>query len=560
MSDKKKKKSTKRSTKPKNDILTGEGSATVIEKMLLLLNELRNAGSFQEKIDLIARGIFTVGWRRVHIYAMDSRTGNLKSASTFGLTDKEIEQLRDHQLEPEEIKSLFGHEYDAYKIGRSYFLPVECNDPMVVKMQGISLKSKFDRKEFKTWDPEDILYFPIIGFGDKLIGVISVDDPVSGERPTEENLRGVELFLDYATTVLSESEYEDYFNKTRNLISRLFDLSHTMIFIIDESETIIDINDSVSRDLGYRPHELIGRPEHIVFSSDTAYREVKEKRNEGIFEGEALLSKKDGTELWGHMSSIPVFDGEGQIDGYISTVVDITESKQLHQYLIRAEKLAGIGVLASGIAHEINNPLYAMLGMAEEIMDMKGLPKKAGELAKGILKNTGDVAEIVKDLSAYTFSAQHESPSSIRINELIKRSIKIVERSMKTPGVVFDLDLGKLPEMQASTGEVTQLFTNLLTNALDALDGMGGMISVRSRLVGGLVECRIRDTGRGIPDDKLRRIFEPFFTSKEVGKGTGLGLYACYRIITKHHGSIYVESTSPEGTCFVITIPVPRND
>ncbi len=531
--------------------LTGEQ----LLKILPILHNLRDAKSSTAKFELLVQGIYEVGWQRVHLYVMDFDKSDLRSAASKGLTDDEVAKIRQNPLKLKDIEYIFQPKYDKFKIGRSYYFPKDTEDSFIDKKRsdGVSSSKNFDGP--MAWNPEDILYFPVIDIYGKTVGVVSVDDPVDGRRPTADSLAVVELLLDYATAVLTETEFQDYYGKTRGLISRLFDLSPAMIFVIDEKSKIIDINDSVSKHLGYMPSDLINKRESAVFSSDMEFEQMLRSRNNGVFNGEILLAKKDGTDLWGFASSVPVFGVDGKIDGYITSVVDITESKQLQRYLIRAEKLAGIGVLASGIAHEINNPLYAILGLAEEIAAEKSASKHIRKLADEILQHTEEAAGIVKNLSTYAYSAKKESASSINLNEVIRNSIGILERSSSTKGVVFNLDLGEIPEVQASTGEITQVFSNVITNAVDSIVN-GGVVSVKTRIVGDNVECRIRDTGPGIPEDIKERVFEPFFTTKEVGQGTGLGLYVCYRILTKHRGSISVESSSCEGTCFLITLPI----
>ncbi len=529
-----------------------------LKEIIPILQKLRNAQTPGAKFELLAEGIHSVGWQRVHLYVMDFDEGDLKSAATRGLNDEDREFLLNNPLYLKDVERMLMPQYDEYKIGRSYYFPHNSEDDYIHEKRTTALISDKEAKMSDGWHPEDLLFFPIIDIYGKIIGVVSVDDPVSGEKPTEESLAIVELLIDYATAILTETEFQDYFSKTRGLISRLFDLSPAMIFVMDEDSKIIDTNDSVSKHLGYMPSDLINRPESSVFSSDIEFEEMVSIRRNGVYNGELLLSKKDGTDLWGYASSVPVFDAEGKVDGYITSIVDITESKQLQRYLIRAEKLAGIGVLASGIAHEINNPLYAILGLAEEILADEDTPEKIKVMVEEILDYTEEAAGTVKNLSTYAYSAKKESTSSVDLNEVITNAIHIIERSSTAQGVIFDLDLAQIPEVQASTGEITQVFTNVLSNAVDALK-KGGVVSVRSRLVGNNVECRIRDTGPGIPEEIRDRIFDPFFTTKEVGQGTGLGLYVCYRILTKHRGSIIVENTSQKGTCFLITIPISTN-
>lgn len=529
----------------------------ILHKILPIIHKLRDVKASVDKFDLLAEGIRLTGWQRVHLYVMDFDSGDLRSAASKGLTEEQIEKLRNNPLKLKDIEYIFQPKYEKFRIGRSYYFPYDCGDGFIDEKRTTGVHSSIDY-DGNSWNPEDILYFPIIDFYGKIIGVVSVDDPVSGERPTQESLGVVELLIDYATAILTETEFRDYYSTTRGLISRLFDLSPAMIFVIDEKNKIIDINDSVSKYLGYMPSDLINRNESAVFSSDFEFEEMTKERNNGVYNGEVLLSKKDGTDLWGFASSVPVFDADGKISGYITSIVDITESKQLQRYLIRAEKLAGIGVLASGIAHEINNPLYAILGLAEEILSEQDLSPKIENMIEEIIFNTEEAATIVKNLSTYAYSAKRESSSSVDFNDVIKNAIGVMERTSATKGVIFDLDLAEIPSVQASTGEITQAIGNVLSNAVDSMPN-GGVVSIKTRRVGDNVECRIRDTGTGIPEDVRDRVFDPFFTTKEVGSGTGLGLYVCYRILTKHRGNIAIENTSSNGTCFLITLPL-QND
>jgi PAS domain S-box-containing protein len=537
-----------------DDARTGE----ILRRILPIIYKLRDAQTAGEKFDLLAEGIRLTGWQRVHLYVIDFSAGDLRSAASKGLTEEQVEKLRKNPLKLKDIEYIFQPKYEKFKIGRSYYFPYDCGDGFIEKKRATGVHSSIHTDKAQAWHPEDILYFPILDLYGKIMGVVSVDDPISGEKPTEESLSIVELLIDYATAILTETEYQDYFSKTRGLISRLFDLSPAMIFVIDEKNKIIDINDSVSKHLGYMPSDLINRNESVIFSSDVEFEEMTKGRKNGVYNGEVLLSKKDGSDLWGYASSVPVFDTNGKIDGYITSIVDITESKQLQRYLIRAEKLAGIGVLASGIAHEINNPLYAILGLAEELLTEKDLSPKMESMIDEIIFNTEEAATIVKNLSTYAYSAKTESSSSVDLNDVIKNAIGVMERTSATKGVIFDLDLAEVPSVQASTGEITQVIGNVLSNAVDSMPN-GGLVSIKTRKVGNNVECRIRDTGTGIPEEVRDRVFDPFFTTKEVGSGTGLGLYVCYRILTKHRGSIAVENTSCGGTCFLITLPLSND-
>ncbi len=525
-----------------------------MESLLELLRNVRLAEGFQKKIDLFAEGIAACGWRRIHLYLVDSKKGELVSASSWGLDERQREHLKANGLKISELRSLFQPQFEKYRVGRCFYFPHDCLDPMIIDIRSDSVKSLRDSSEFKDWHPSDILYFPLIGFGGKIIGLMSMDDPVSGRRPTEEDLRIVELFVDSAVGLIEEGEFEHYFDKTHSLMSRLFDLSPIMIFLVDENERIIDLNNAAVEKIGYSREEIVGSAECRIIASSEVFKEIIAKRKLGSFSGEVLISGKK-SDMWGLFFSVPVYSNNGRIDGYITHIIDITESKKLQQYLVRAEKLAGIGVLASGIAHEINNPLYAILGTAENIMASGELPANLKDELNEIVGYTKEASQILKEFSGYTYSAQRESEFPVNLNEVARNAVKLVSRSTDVAGVIFKLAFGEISEIRASASEIMQVFVNLITNSLDALPRENGQIKISTFEEEDDVFCVVEDNGHGIPESMLGDVFEPFYTTKEVGKGTGLGLYVCYKIVTKYHGIIEIKSREGKGTAVFLKFP-----
>ena len=526
-----------------------------IEALLDLLKRIRGAAGFQEKLDLITEGIASCGWRRVHLYIVDTNIGKLKSASSWGLSEKELEHIRSSGMKMEDVEAFLRPEFDKYRIGRSYYFPHNCIDPFAVKMRSRGSSSSLSTEEFLDWNPADLLYFPLVGFDGEIVGVLSVDDPINGKRPNEDSLSIVELFIDAVIGLIEEGEFKDYFSKTRGLLSKLFDLSPTSLLLLDENERIVDANAAALDVLGYEQGELIGQPECGIIASNETYKSILRGRKEGSYRGEVLISGKKG-DIWGLFFSVPVFRGDGYLDGYIDHIIDITESKRLQQHLVRAEKLAGIGVLASGIAHEINNPLYAILGLAEHIAGSVSVPENLRSEAEEIVEYTKDAAQIVKDLAEYTYSAQRESEFPVNLNDVIRSAIKLVEHSADVLGIDFKLHLGEIADIKASSSELIQIIVNLIKNSLDAIGDDRGTIIISTFLEENHIFCTIEDNGCGIPEDRLANVFEPFYTTKNVGEGTGLGLYVCYKIVTKSGGNINIKSTQGKGTAVTLEFPL----
>lgn len=239
----------------------------------------------------------------------------------------------------------------------------------------------------------------------------------------------------------------------------------------------------------------------------------------------------------------------------------LDDARELQGELIQSEKLAGIGTLAAGIAHEISSPLFGIMGLAEAIGDEQdaGLVR---EYADDIVEYCRSIRDIVVELSSYSRAAEHEFLGRISLARVMEDARRLVERSAPVEHVHFDWQVPAELEVQARSGEIQQVFVNLLKNAAEAVaegsgSGRRGTVRVRGGLEGDQVWATVSDDGVGIPEEKLSVIFDPFYTTKPPGKGTGLGLNVVYRILTKYRGTVQVESTLGEGTTFTLRLPAP---
>jgi len=227
--------------------------------------------------------------------------------------------------------------------------------------------------------------------------------------------------------------------------------------------------------------------------------------------------------------------------------------------LIEAEKLASIGVLASGVAHEINNPLANISLTAETIYDARrGIPvEELEELTKDIIEQTERAQAVVNNLLGYARARKNEKWEDLDVREALARSVKLVSHQVKLHDIDIHEDYPEAPLMvNGNSGKLEQVFVNIMLNAVHAMD-QGGKLALTARhdAAGGHAVVEIKDTGPGVPEDNLKKIFDPFFTTKSVGEGTGLGLYISYGIVKDHGGEIEVESKPGQGTLFRITLP-----
>ena len=255
--------------------------------------------------------------------------------------------------------------------------------------------------------------------------------------------------------------------------------------------------------------------------------------------------------------SYPILDEKGNLISVIEYIQDITEEQRLQEQLIQSEKLAGIGIMASGVAHEINNPLSGIIGMAEIALGEEEEPDTKTYLMD-ILRCGQRINEIVKGLRSYYKTVKKEEQSLVNINEVLEDSLKMVRLAIKNGAVEVVKRFQPVEKIETNVGEIQHIFTHLITNAFQAMDGKGGKLILSTRSLKNGVEVKVSDNGVGIPQKYLNHIFNPFFTTKKPGEGTGLGLNIVYRIVTKYEGTIEVESKEGMGTTFTVKFPIRR--
>ncbi len=236
---------------------------------------------------------------------------------------------------------------------------------------------------------------------------------------------------------------------------------------------------------------------------------------------------------------------------------DITERDELERRLVQADKLSSIGLLAAGVAHEVNTPLAVISTYAQMLAKQVSGDDQKSRLLDKIAKQTFRASEIVNSLLNFS----RTSPTAfdeVDLNRIIQESLVLIEHQMEKAGVRVQLDLEEqTPPVKGNSGKLQQVFLNLFLNARDAMGG-GGTLTVRSRNQGGAVAVEVIDTGHGIAPENLGRIFDPFFTTKAGRKGTGLGLSVTYGIVREHNGNIEVDSQPGEGTRFHLEFPLVR--
>lgn len=246
-------------------------------------------------------------------------------------------------------------------------------------------------------------------------------------------------------------------------------------------------------------------------------------------------------------------------DGYLIGLVlrDITEESRLQDQLIQKEKLASLGILTAGIAHELNNPLVGVIGFGEAILEEQD-SNQIKDYAKNIVERGRRMATIIQDFTGQARERTKGKQTAIDLNEQLALALKLGQLSDQFPdmsSVTVHTDYQPLPTMQGHPEELRQVFLNVLTNAVHAMKGKG-TLSLSTHYANGMIVITIQDSGQGIPQNHLPKVFDPFFTTKKQGEGAGLGLTIVHRILGKYGGRIKIESEMGKGTKCIITIPV----
>ncbi len=293
--------------------------------------------------------------------------------------------------------------------------------------------------------------------------------------------------------------------------------------------------------------ELIGRScEELC-----AECEISSSHSQGNIET-VIASKLFGQEgKFYQVTTAPIKGPDGQTSGYIRLIHDMTEIKKMEEQMSNSEKLASIGRLAAGIAHEIGNPLTSVFSFVQILREIEQDEFKKDSL-QTIYFHINRISETLKQLSGFSKMPSVE-PSECDINEVIETSIHLIQfdKRAKDIGIIKELT-PSLPHAAVDANQLSQVFVNLILNAIDAMPE-GGSLTVKSYLTNKSISIEFADTGIGMPKQRLMKIFDPFFTTKE--KGTGLGLAVSYNIIKKMNGTISVDSEVGKGTTFTINIP-----
>lgn len=354
--------------------------------------------------------------------------------------------------------------------------------------------------------------------------------------------------------------------KSESQCKLLVENANDIIFTVNRDGMITSINKAGFLFFSNGEREIVGREiGEICFneqSSTLQYQAIDQVFSTGEAQQLFYPLILRGTEHWVSTNFSPVKDEEGRSTMVIGIMRDITESKRKEQkeQMYHTEKLASMGTLAAGVAHEINNPLGIILGFTELLLERTPAGVPEHDMLETIEKHGLNAKRVVENLLSFARYSDH-SEEKVHVNASIKTILDVVKNTLLLNQISLKEELeDAIPPVKGDPQELQQVFLNIINNAIYAMKGGGTLtVTTRARKESNEVEIRFADTGPGIAEENRGRIFDPLFTTKKVGEGTGLGLSVSYGIVTKHGGTITFETSASKasgatGTAFIIRL------
>ena len=449
---------------------------------------------------------------------------------------------------------------------------IEVNDALV-RMLGYQ-----NREELLKLDPATQVYISTEQ-RDKIIKMLNEDGAI---RNFEVSLRrrdgslihalenafvvrdGQGKILQHRGVLLDITEVKNFqaqLQRERDFSGKILNNTQTMIMVADTAGLISYANRRCYEAGAFDPQALVGNridkiiPANHLKEFATAFE--SSLRGRQVDNLEISILRGNGSQARFSVNLSPMRDEAGDVNSVVVLMTDITDAAMIQAKLMHTEKMAAVGQLVSGVAHEVNNPLTAIMGFSDLLMENPDLPESARKDLKVILEESHRTREIVKNLLSF---ARQRPPhrQALQINSLLDKTVALRAYDLSNSGVEVVKNFQEhLPDLVGDSHQLQQVFLNILNNAFDAVctTGRAGVIEISTKQREDWLEVSFRDNGEGIKYPE--RIFDPFFTTKEVGKGTGLGLSICYGIIREHEGEILCSNNrSTPGATFVVRLPV----
>ena len=416
----------------------------------------------------------------------------------------------------------------------------------------------------QTLEQLDLNYFVPCRIREHTVAVLGLGKTVDGDFLSSDDVELVQTIAGYVAVALDNAQLYSSLEQKALEIARLKDFSENIVESLNVGVLAVDLggmveswNTRMEQLFGVKRQDAVGHQLRALLPEELA-SEIAARRDEeqitGIYKQRL---QHQGKFLTLNVSITPLVSKSGERIGRLLLFDDVTQRERMEEQMTQTEKLTSLGLLAAGVAHEVNTPLAVISNYIQMLAKQMPEDDPRHNLIEKIVKQTFRASEIVNNLLNFSRTGAAEL-ADIDVNRVVEETLSLVAHPLKTSQIHIVKQLGdSLPPVRGSANKLQQVFLNLFLNARDAMPA-GGMLEVRTAAHNGSVEVEIADTGAGIPREHIHRIFDPFFTTKANGRGTGLGLSVSYGIIKEHAGKIDVRSTPGKGTSFHVEFPALR--
>ena len=454
------------------------------------------------------------------------------------------------------IRLVRGSELGARLVGKH---AVALDDPHSVR--------RVSAEETAAWREAGIHYFVPCVSKDGTIAVLALGRKPRLEPLSSEDMALVQAVAGQVATALENARLYRQLRVKADELDRMREFSENVLESLSDGLLVVDRDDRVLRwnprleELsGVARVDAVGRPLDRLFDGPfvEALRSARRQAPDGTTLYRASLEMGDGDRrrrLLVNVSTAPLRTPSGATGGTIIVLEDITARVQLEEQLQISEKMASIGLLAAGVAHEVNTPLTGISSFTQMLLERADPDDPRTRLLEKIERQTFRAAKIVNGLLNLARPARTDS-GPVDLHAVINDVLSLLEHQFRTARIQVRKDVvARAPIIEGVEYKLQQVFLNLSLNARDAMP-KGGWLSIVTRTEAGVAVVDIGDTGSGIPSDNVSRIYDPFFTTKALGQGTGLGLSITYGIMQEHGGTITCDSVIGQGTRFHLTLPL----
>jgi two-component system, NtrC family, sensor kinase len=417
----------------------------------------------------------------------------------------------------------------------------------------------------RTLEQLDLNYFIPCRIREHAVAVLGLGKTVDGDFLSSDDVELVQTIAGYVAVALDNAQLYSSLEQKALQVARLKDFSENIVESLNVGVLAVDLlgtveawNSRMEELIGVARSNAVGQPLSEILPGELVQEIVARGDHEqvtGIYKHRLL---HQGKSVVLNVSITPLVGKSGERIGRLLLFDDVTQRERMEEQMSQTEKLTSLGLLAAGVAHEVNTPLAVISNYIQMLAKQMPEDDPRHTLIEKIIKQTFRASEIVNNLLNFSRTGPGEL-ADVDLNRIVEETLSLVSHPLKTSHIQVVKQLSEgIPPVRGSANKLQQVFLNLFLNARDAMPS-GGMLEVRTAGHNGSVEVEVMDTGNGIPREHIHKIFDPFFTTKSSGRGTGLGLSVTYGIIKEHAGKIDVRSTPGRGTSFHVEFPAVRN-